>query len=69
MFTEVALNLPGQRLKYSFSRLFSPVTLHCLSHSSERAKMDNKVLLNVLLTVYRNEGIVSKGSCEGCRDG
>lgn len=69
MFTEVALNWPGQRLKCSFSPLFSQVTLRSLSHTSERAKPDNKVLLNVLLTMYRHEEIVSKGFCEGCRDG
>lgn len=53
-----------------FSVSFIPRSYTILSgHTSERAKMDSKVLLNILLTVCRNKEIVSKDFCEGCRDG
>lgn len=60
MFTEVSLNCLSQKLKCSLYPLLSPL------YTSEKAKMD-KMLLNILLTIYRNKEIVSKDSCEGCR--
>lgn len=62
MFTEVALNWPGQRLTCSFSRLFSQVTSRALSHTSERAKMDNKVLLSVCWQCIEMKRLSAKAS-------
>lgn len=69
MFTEVALKLTRPEIKMFFLSFILPSYIARSQSYFWESQDEQQSAVKCLLTMYRNEAIVSKGFCEGWRDG